>query len=185
MVTLTARGQQLESIFLRNDKANILYTVSFLSLTPTRTCAHTHPTENCNLPASVCLSCGFGRDFCCPLFTAVLRVPCTVLGTEQVLGKQPPNERRKVWTPSCCVRASVGAAGPASPLARWARAPRAGRAEGRGLRSPPSLRSVVRGAAVQTPTVGSGLRLTWRGGRFSSLIFAPLIFSCLFGEESD
>lgn len=85
-----------------------------------------------------------------------------------------------------CVSRSRGPGLPAH--ARWARAPRAGRAEGRGLRSPPSLRSVVRGAAVQTvqtPTVGSGLRLTWRGGRFSSLIFAPLIFSCLFGEESD
>lgn len=58
-------------------------------------------------------------------------------------------------------RASVGAEGRASPLTRaqgWARAPRAGRAEGRGLRSPPSLRSVVRCAAVQTPTVGSASR---------------------------
>lgn len=82
-----------------------------------------------------------------------------------------------------CVSRSRGPGLPAH--ARWARAPRAGQAEGRGLRSPPSLRSVVRGAAVQTPTVGSGLLVTWRGRRFSSLIFAPLIFSCLFGEESD
>lgn len=141
-----------------------------------------HPTENCNLPPSVCLSCGFGRDFCCPLFTAVLRVPCTVLGTEQVLGKQPPNEWRKVWTPSCCARASVGAAGPASPLTRAGREPLA---QG-GQKGGASARPLPCGRARRCrPDADCGLRVTWRGGRFSSLIFAPLIFSCLFGEESD